>query len=87
MKLRVLMDRSGAYVCLDNSLVCSHLPSLMSRIQKAMERGDALHPVTDRRKYAAYDESPTSATLSFRLADGRVMEIEVRETQKSVILS
>jgi hypothetical protein len=67
--LHILLDPSGAYLCLDFSLVCSHLDSLLTRILVSMNRGDQLKPCEDPKAWRAF-------------FDGRV--IERRERVKLV---
>jgi hypothetical protein len=86
MTLHILRDPC-AYLCLDHSLACSDLASLLGRVQTALERRDRglgyrLPPVSDPAKWRAWEEGtpedPPASSNGFR--------VEVRRTGRRLII-
>lgn len=84
MTLHILRD-PAAYLCLDYSLACSNLESLLTRIRVALERRDRgqgfhLPRVHDPAKWKAFEEGTPQVpserygfTIDLRLTDQRVI--------------
>jgi hypothetical protein len=79
--LHILRDPC-AYLCLDHSIACSHLPSLLARVGAALERRDRgqgyrLPRVTDPAKWQAFEQgTPEDAPEG----------VEVRRTDRRLIV-
>ena len=84
--LHVLLDPSGAYLCLDYSLVCSHLDSLYLRVAGTLARGD-FYKKAAPEKWTAYEaaEKRTPAT-TVNLGVSGAFDVDLRQTEKWVIM-
>lgn len=73
-------------MCLDYSLVCSHLDSLVKRVQSTLERGDHT-PKADAAKWAAYEHGTTIDFRPVSLGKFGQPQLSVRQTPHSVIIT
>ena len=76
--IHILTDPSGAYLCLDYSLVCSHLESLLTRIRVSLERGDRVVRCADRRLWDAFEQGEPEASPA--------PTVTVRKTKLNLIM-
>lgn len=85
MTLHILRDPS-AYLDLDHSIACSHLESLVARVQHAQERRDKgygyrLPRVSDSAKWRAFQQGTLEEP---RELNG--YELEIRRTDRRLIV-
>ena len=83
--IHILLDPSGAYLCLDYDQVCSHLDSLLTRIRVSISRNDKLRPTQDSNKWRAYCEAPIVHEQVTMLPDRELRRVQVRETKEHLI--
>lgn len=81
MTLHILLDPSGAYLSLEYSLVCSHLESLVGRIEAAA----APDRIEDPRMWQAYHAGEPDGTLGTTI-HGKPALLEVRRTDRWLII-
>lgn len=84
LTLHILADPSGAYLCLDFDLVCSHRESLFTKIVVAHQQKMRLRR-SDESKWHAFEAAPVVEQGSVRIPVLGLVKIVVRETAENII--
>ncbi len=84
--LHILLDPSGAYLCLDYSVVCSHLDSLFTRLRVHMKRGDVLKTYENPAAWQAYFHGQQVLHKEAVPLPGGDVDAVVRQTHEQIIM-